>query len=166
MSKLCSETTRLVLLCDNLSFEHQDVICYDLYEYGPRKILVYLFVWFYKNIDSFLSLRFRGKFLNIVKCKRRRKTNCKIIKSFPPTALSQCIALNPSTCEKSLSHQENWNLAIQSTPDNSNLQGKLKKVRVIKSSQKVTESKEISKWMGRECKYHALFTTRAARVVD
>ena len=42
-------------------------------------------------------------------------------------------------------------LDIQSTPDNSNLQGKSKKVRVIGISRQITGSKEISKWMGREC---------------
>ena len=40
---------------------------------------------------------------------------------------------------------------MQSTPDNSNLQEKLKKVRVIGSLKQITGSKEISKWMGREC---------------
>ena len=40
---------------------------------------------------------------------------------------------------------------LQSTPDNLNLQGKLKKVRVIESLKQITGSKEISKWMGREC---------------
>ena len=34
------------------------------------------------------------------------------------------------------------NLYIQSTPDNSNLQGKSKKVRVIGSSKKIAGSKE------------------------
>ena len=40
---------------------------------------------------------------------------------------------------------------MQSTPDSSNLQEKLKKVRVIGSLKQITGSKEISKWMGREC---------------
>ena len=42
-------------------------------------------------------------------------------------------------------------LDIQSTPDNQNLQWKSKKVRVIGISTQITGSKEISKWMGREC---------------
>ena len=42
-------------------------------------------------------------------------------------------------------------LSLQSNPDNLNLQGKLKKVRVIGSLKQITGSKEISKWMGREC---------------
>ena len=37
---------------------------------------------------------------------------------------------------------------IQLTPDNLNLQRKLKKVRVIGSLKKITVRKEISKWMG------------------
>ena len=41
-------------------------------------------------------------------------------------------------------------LQAQSTPDNSNLQGKLNKVRVIGSLKQITGSKEISKWIGRE----------------
>ena len=53
----------------------------------------------------------------------------------------------------SLCHSEGdvKTLDIQSTPDNSDLQGKSKKVRVIGSSTQITGSKEISKWMGREC---------------
>ena len=43
-----------------------------------------------------------------------------------------------------------WKLKLQSTPDNSNLQGKSKKVLVIGSSKQITGSKEISKWMGRK----------------
>ena len=39
----------------------------------------------------------------------------------------------------------------QSTADHSNLQGKSTKVRVIGSLRQITGSKEISKWMGREC---------------
>ena len=54
-----------------------------------------------------------------------------------------------------------WNL--QSTPDNSNLPGKSKKVRVIECSKQITRNKEISKWMGKECKSHADITSRAAR---
>ena len=42
-------------------------------------------------------------------------------------------------------------LDLQSTSDNSNLQGKSKKVRVIGISTQITGTKEISKWMGREC---------------
>ena len=41
-------------------------------------------------------------------------------------------------------------LSLQSTPDNLNLEGKLKKVRVIGSLEQITENKEISKWMWRE----------------
>ena len=37
---------------------------------------------------------------------------------------------------------------VQSTPDNSNLLGKSKKVRVIGSSKQITGNKEISKWTG------------------
>ena len=40
---------------------------------------------------------------------------------------------------------------IQSTPDNSNLQGKLKKSSSYREFEQITGSKEISKWMGREC---------------
>ena len=40
----------------------------------------------------------------------------------------------------------NW--VLQSTPDNSNQQGKSKKVRVIGSLRQIAGSKEISKWMG------------------
>ena len=43
-----------------------------------------------------------------------------------------------------------WKLKLQSTLDNSNLQGKSKKVLVIGSSKQITGSKEISKWMGRK----------------
>ena len=43
-----------------------------------------------------------------------------------------------------------WKLKLQSTPDNSNLQRKSKKVLVIGSSKQLTGSKEISKWMGRK----------------
>ena len=43
-----------------------------------------------------------------------------------------------------------WKLKLQSTPDNSNLQGKSKKVLVTGSSKQITGSKEISKWMGRK----------------
>ena len=39
---------------------------------------------------------------------------------------------------------------VQSTPNNSNPQGKWKKVRVFGSLKLITGSKEISKWMGRE----------------
>ena len=39
---------------------------------------------------------------------------------------------------------------LQSTPDDLNLQGKLRKVRVIGSLKQITGSKEISKWIGRE----------------
>ena len=39
---------------------------------------------------------------------------------------------------------------VQSTPNNSNPQGKSKKVRVIGSLKQITRSKEISKWMERE----------------
>ena len=42
-------------------------------------------------------------------------------------------------------------LDIQSTPDNSNPQGKSKKVRVTGISTQITATKEIGKWMGREC---------------
>ena len=38
----------------------------------------------------------------------------------------------------------------KSTPDNSNIQGKSKKVRVIRSLKQITGSKEMSKWMGRK----------------
>ena len=44
---------------------------------------------------------------------------------------------------------------IWSAPDNSNLVGKLKKVRVIESFKQKTENEKISKWIKRECKYHA-----------
>ena len=37
---------------------------------------------------------------------------------------------------------------IQLTPDNSNLLGKSKKVRVIGSLKKITGIKKVSKWMG------------------
>ena len=47
---------------------------------------------------------------------------------------------------------------LQSTPDNSNPQ--IKKVCVIRISMQLTENKEISKSMGRECKYHAHSTSR------
>ena len=43
-----------------------------------------------------------------------------------------------------------WKLKPQSTPDNSNLQRKSKKVLVIGSSKQITGSKDISKWMGRK----------------
>ena len=36
---------------------------------------------------------------------------------------------------------------IQSTPNNSNLQGKSRKVRVIESLKQITGSKELRKWM-------------------
>ena len=53
---------------------------------------------------------------------------------------------------------------VQSTPDNSKLQGKSKTVRDIGSSKQITGNKElISKWMARECNYHAHFTSGAAR---
>ena len=39
---------------------------------------------------------------------------------------------------------------LQSTPDNSNIQVKSKKVRVIGSLKQITGSKEMSKWMGRK----------------
>jgi len=55
---------------------------------------------------------------------------------------------------------------IQLTSDNSNPLGKSKTVRVIGSSKQITGNKEISKWMGRKCKYHAHFTSRAARNKD
>ena len=55
---------------------------------------------------------------------------------------------------------------MQSTPDNSNLCGILKTVRIIGSSKKMTGSKEISKMDGRECEYHAHFTLRAVRDTD
>ena len=55
---------------------------------------------------------------------------------------------------------------MQSTPDNSNLLGILKIVRIIGSSKKMTGNKEISKMDGRECKYHAHFTLRAVRGTD
>ena len=38
--------------------------------------------------------------------------------------------------------------------------------RVIRSSKLITRNKQISKWMVRECKYHAHFTSRAARDRD
>ena len=38
--------------------------------------------------------------------------------------------------------------------------------RVIQISKQKTGKKEINKWMGRECKYHAHFTSRAARDMD
>ena len=51
---------------------------YDLQEYRLRKNCnAFVCLFFYKNIDRFLSLRFRGKFLNIVKCKRWRKSIAK-----------------------------------------------------------------------------------------
>ena len=40
---------------------------------------------------------------------------------------------------------------VQSTPTNSNLQGKSRKVRVIERLKQITGSKEIRKWIGREC---------------
>ena len=55
---------------------------------------------------------------------------------------------------------------MQSTPDNSNLLGILKTVRIIGSSKEMTGNKEISKMDGRECKYHAHFTLRAVRDTD
>lgn len=55
---------------------------------------------------------------------------------------------------------------MQSTPDNSNLLGILKIVRIIGSSKKMTGNKEISKMDGRKCKYHAYFTSRAVRDTD
>ena len=55
---------------------------------------------------------------------------------------------------------------IQSTPDSSNLIGKSKKVRVIGSLKQIAGNKKISLWIGRECKYNAHFTARAARDTD
>ena len=49
-------------------------------------------------------------------------------------------------------------LSLQSTPDNSNLQGKLRKVRIVGSLKQITGSKEISKWMGRECNWATKYT--------
>ena len=50
------------------------------------------------------------------------------------------------------------------TPNNSNLLGRPKKVWVIRNSsaRQTTGNRERSKWMGRECKYHALSTSKAA----
>ena len=42
----------------------------------------------------------------------------------------------------------------QSTPDNSNLLGKLKTVRVIESFKQKPENEEKRKWIRRECKNH------------
>ena len=39
-------------------------------------------------------------------------------------------------------------------------------VQVIGRSKQITRNKEISKWMGRECKYLTHFTSRAARDID
>ena len=39
-----------------------------------------------------------------------------------------------------------YNNIVRSTPDNSNLQGKLKKVGVIGSSKQITRSKEMRSW--------------------
>ena len=50
------------------------------------------------------------------------------------------------------------------TRNNSNLLGRPKKVWVIRNSsaRQRTGNRERSKWMGRECKYHALSTSKAA----
>ena len=49
------------------------------------------------------------------------------------------------------------------TPDNSNLLGRPEKVVIRSSSaRQITGNRERSKWMGRECKYHSLSTSKAA----
>ena len=50
------------------------------------------------------------------------------------------------------------------TRNNSNLLGRPKKVWVIRNSsaRQITGNRERSKWIGRECKYHALSTSKAA----
>ena len=48
-------------------------------------------------------------------------------------------------------------IILRSTPNNSNLQGKLKKVRVIGKLKQKTGNKKTSKWVGEGSKYHAHF---------
>ena len=49
------------------------------------------------------------------------------------------------------------------TPDNSNPSREIKKGS---SYWKFEANEEISKWMGRECKYHAHFTSRTTKKED
>ena len=68
-------------------------------------------------------------------------------------SLSENYVLDKCYYVKVLLHAEEVSFEcshLQSTPDNSNLQGELKKVRVIGSLKQITGSKEISKWMGRK----------------
>ena len=66
------------------------------------------------------------------------KIHCHWMKIFPFGVQEKCFLL-------SFQNHHNTSLAVcqklQSTPDNSNLQGKSKKVRVIGSSKKIAESK-------------------------
>ena len=52
---------------------------------------------------------------------------------------------------------------IQLTPNNSNPSGEIKKGL---SYRKFKANEEISKWVGKECKYHAHFTSRTTKTED
>ena len=74
--------------------------------------------------------------------------------------MNLCFVLFPSVLGPIMDFNH---LKLQSTPDNSNLLGKSQKVRVIETTKQITGNKEIRKWMGKECKYHAYFTSKAGR---
>lgn len=92
---------------------HYDVVFYDLGKYCSPFVCLF----FYKNIDIFLylSLRFRGKFLNIAKCRKQRKTNCKITKSFPPHSTLTEHSFQP--INKQEVTQSLWKLESRNTVD-------------------------------------------------
>ena len=55
--------------------------------------------------------------------------------------LQRCVALKIVVAIKEVLLRQKLDFQIQSTPDNSNLQEKSKKVRVIESSKKIAKSK-------------------------
>ena len=57
------------------------------------------------------------------------------------TMLQRCVALKIVVAIKEVLLRQKLDFQIQSTPDNSNLQEKSKKVRVIESSKKIAKSK-------------------------
>ena len=58
-----------------------------------------------------------------------------------------------------------WRYTEPSIGQPSSLLGKLEKVRIIGSSKQMTGNKQINKWMRRECKYHAHFTSQKYRLI-
>ena len=57
-----------------------------------------------------------------------------------------------------------YNNIVRSTPDNSNLQGKLKKVQVIGSSKQITRSKEMGSRVGEECRYQCTLHFKGSKM--